>query len=395
MSPRGTTCETLIAYIIERQQQSLRNSDRPTDPRVVRLSIFSPTKSCWAEQGRRFLWPTTREHRCRPISAGTRATTHPTTAVMGSTVTVAISDQGPAGGFNGTLNVTSCTYGGAAVPCSPSSVSCTVAQKGSVTLTFSVGPLPSSVSTAEPLSITLQGTYNGNTYTGAGAGCNVYLLYQTPTAPMTTPWLDVVDDGCTWAYGDNTAAQVARDETLGLYNSGYFTYQSTSAWTYQQTPTMFELKKFLADGPDSPGNCVDVSDYLTIVENSQGLNFQVQQFTGSPLFGDGSFTTNPICPIGDVGFGTLASWVFHQLAFSGGNAFDACAAEQRDLVGNIYKQPPYNWPWQGLWETPQPGGGGTYSYGLVATPLDANGMNTPNPSSSTLPVQGQYTPTVQ
>jgi hypothetical protein len=279
------------------------------------------------------------------------------------------------------------------VSCSPTSVNCNVTSGNGVTFTFTVGSLPGYVSTADSLSITLQGTYNGTPYTAA-ATCGVYLNCQTPTAPQAVPWLDVVADSCTWAYGDTTAAQVARDETLGLFDSGYFQYRGTSYWTTFNSPTVFLLTKFLADGPDSPGNCVDVSDYLTICENSQGLSFSVQEYTGSPL-SNNTFTTNALCPIGsspgNYGNYSAFTWYYHQLAFSGGNAFDACAAEWKDLNGDPYANAPYNWNWAGIWQTPIPVGD---FLGIVAAP-NANGQNTPNASSNYMWVQGAYTPTVQ
>jgi hypothetical protein len=313
-------------------------------------------------------------------------------AVQGTTVTVNASFVIPAGGYHGTLN-TSATYWGQPVNCTPSTVSCDGNAGAGVTFTVTVGPLPAHVSVSEPLTISFSGSYNGINYK-SDSTCSVYLVFQAPVAPQVAPWLQVVYDGCDWANGDTTADQVARDLTLGLYDAGYFNYTFLSSFTTPMSRSVFNLSAFLKATPSSSGNCVDVSDYLSITAAAQGLGFQVQEFAAYPRTSDDSFYTNSINPIGWPGYSSI-KWQYHQVALFNGNVFDACAAYMYNLTGDRYKLPAYQWPLAAWWATPQPSGGGTYSYGVVAKPLTIMGTNTPDPTPSFLWVIGSYVPAVK
>lgn len=225
----------------------------------------------------------------------------------------------------------------------------------------------------------------------------LYAVYATPTAPMDVPWLEVLDDSCKWASGCSTYLSTAADLTTGLFYSKRFAYPNDTAshWTTDSAPATFELTSFLATTGPMPGNCVDVSDYLTICANSQGLGFHVQQFAGNPLALDPitgyyQFTSNPLCPIGsdptNRAYYRSFKWAWHQIAFSSsGTVYDVCAAQWTDLAGNGYENPPIDWSWTGEWQTPASGG---QYYGVVNTPAP----NTPDPSGGT--VGGDYVPDV-
>lgn len=283
--------------------------------------------------------------------------------------------------FVGTFFMDPLTRNGQTIPMAPMSFGAVIPPGGTFTQTFTVGPLPSTVSWRHELMF----SWTADWYSTGYCRQPLYLVYDTPVYPQVRPWLGVLDNACSWAEGESTAGDVARDLTLGLFFAQRFAYPESTR-SYWTVGTTFRLADFLLTSGYQSGNCVDVSDYLTICQNSQGLGFAVQQHQGDPLGPGDVFTSNPLCPIGSdpTQYWTYDTfqWAWHQLAFSpSGTVYDVCAAQWTDLSGNGYANPPFNWPWTGTWQTI---GGGGQHYGVVDTP-------TPN---APLPVSAPYVPNV-
>lgn len=293
----------------------------------------------------------------------------PMAAVMGSTLTATVKLIAP-NNYNGWYKV-SASYNGVTVPVSPSGVTAISMTRGQTeTVTWQVGPLPSYVAGA-----TLAINYAAFDATSILINFPLYLTYSAPTYPQTQPWFGVIESACAWANGDSTADNVARDLTNGEFNSGYFYYPSNtgSYWTDGNKPSYFLLTSFLQQTGEVPGNCMDVSDYLSISMNALGLNYTVAQWCDSHSYPPSHYTmlsTNPVCLIGNdpsvssnyVDYNNY--WGWHQVVLpGGGNVYDVCAAQLLDLTGASYKSPPKKWPFNGFWQTP-----GTPILGLFSSP---------------------------
>jgi hypothetical protein len=223
----------------------------------------------------------------------------------------------------------------------------------------------------------------------------VYLVLDTPQSPMAIPWTEVLEDACGFARYRSTASEVARYCTTGLFFAQRFYYPGDyrSHWTSEYPYWMrFKLTQYYNTPGWVAGNCVDVSDFLCICLLALGLDFVVAQFRNN--LSTPSMVTNPICLIGsdptqDSSYQSLPNpfnppfdkpWGMHQFALSpwGGAVYDVCAAQKFDLLGNSYRNPPFDWNLYGFWQTAP-------NLGLVYSP------------TGSMPVlsEGPYTPTVQ
>lgn len=193
----------------------------------------------------------------------------------------------------------------------------------------------------------------------------LYAVYAQPQFPQATPWIGVLDDSCSWAAGKSTALDVARYETTGLFFSQTFLYPSnTGSWWTNDVTGKFQLPEFFdpaviaSRGWDGfrYGNCVDVSDYLSICARAVGLAFMIAKYRNDPsgTSQSGTFQYNPVCLIGSDpavdGNYTANTWGWHQIAIYS-NVYDSCAAHKLDLNGASYRNPPFNWLLDPFWQT--------------------------------------------
>ncbi|MFC1610361.1 hypothetical protein ACFL6C_05335 [Myxococcota bacterium] len=130
----------------------------------------------------------------------------------------------------------------------------------------------------------------------------LYTVYGTPNAPMTTPWLSVIDSASIWAQGQATATDARTAITAGLnsiadldgdvdYNPTSFYTSGTLAGGFQ-----FHLTGFLRDletRMDMEVNCADSANALQVYQNALGLDIQYR------ILGIGDNHTNYIDPIGN------------------------------------------------------------------------------------------------
>lgn len=173
--------------------------------------------------------------------------------------------------FVGTFQMNPLTYNGQTIPMQPMSFAAVIYPGGTFTQTFTVGPLPSTGSWRHELCF----SWTADWYSSGYCRQPLYVVYDWPVYPQQRPWLGVLNDACSWAEGESTASDVARELTPGLFFAQRFAYTmdqdkdgfpgpSAPQWTTGGQATTFLLASFLATSGYVPGNCIDVSDYLLI-----------------------------------------------------------------------------------------------------------------------------------
>lgn len=164
----------------------------------------------------------------------------------------------------------------------------------------------------------------------------LYTTYSTPNAPMTTPWLEVLDTACTWANGQS-AVEAARAAVVADLNDigdldGDIDYVVWGSYTggIFFTALNFNLTQFLSDLKTMSNMdlyCADCAGALQTYSNALGLNMGYVKI-------DLSGTTNYFDPIGN---GNVANstdpeenwqtigWGWHCIGWRTGNiVYDAC-----------------------------------------------------------------------
>ena len=142
---------------------------------------------------------------------------------MGSTLMMSIGLTTGASAYSGTL-IISATYTGQGsdswtLTPSPASISISLPPNSSSTpITLSLAGMPSIVSKGK-LSVQFQTSQpplirNGQNMSlpnlGFGYTTTIYQVLDTPNAPMSVPWIEVLNYSCIWAYGKSSAADVAQ-----------------------------------------------------------------------------------------------------------------------------------------------------------------------------------------
>lgn len=239
---------------------------------------------------------------------------------------------------------------------------------GSDTATMTLSGLPNHV-TNGILQLDMEAIEAGNpiwSTQGWASWEKLYLTYDTPTASQEVPWTDVLDYSCTWARGESTLADVSRRETFGLYWGEVFAYNLGTEgipprWIEVDSPHAgeFMLSDFLADvgGGLVDGSCVDISSFMQILLDSQGVTSELQRlrhrYSLNPVT-DLPFVTNLVCPIGsngsDPGLYFQLPFTMHQQCKTSAGVCDAALAFEVDLSGSGYANPPANWPMDDYWQ---------------------------------------------
>ena len=301
---------------------------------------------------------------------------YPAAALRGSSITIKFTYTCPFDGYlpyDGTIHVDAGGLVGNNFHLSPfSSEQIHLLPGGSQTVTYILDNMPNYVCVSGiHYEFTYHWTY-GDYGDADGWGTTFYIVHRTPTNPQAQPWIGVLANACTWAEGDSTDDNISRDLTLGLYYSQRFAYPEDTG-SYWTNEGRFKLADFLETTGVQSGNCVDVSDYLTICANALGLYFGIEQLGDSQ---NRLFHTTPVCPIGSDSTQTSLydskTWGFHQIAVpldentETQSVYDSCAAQLYDLNHDLFQNPPFKWPlikatMDSYWQTSQ-------ECGLVATP---------------------------
>jgi hypothetical protein len=162
-----------------------------------------------------------------------------------------------------------------------------------------------------------------------------YNTYSTPNAPMTVPWVEVLNYSCEWAQGETTVVGAATDVAAGIYNAGNMEYDEEYSAHYTDHEG-FDLSGFLYDFQTGNVivNCYDCSNIFCIFANSLGCTTQT-------LAGEGPITTRSIQLIGRI-YDQSENFASHQFGVIGGNyVYDSSLIIYN--MGYIPPGPPPKW----------------------------------------------------
>lgn len=172
----------------------------------------------------------------------------------------------------------------------------------------------------------------------------VYVLLDTPKAPMSEPWVNgVLDRAVDWAWGQSTTAGVVSAITSHLYNSGATWDGKDQHFTYPGGNN-FHLSALLSGFPNVEMDCRDFANFLHVLTNALGVNGYARVLDKGFWRGDEwvddpyGFDTNWLYPAGGSP-DTFTPWEFHQVGWFS-NIADASAQVDNDSdPGN----PPHSW----------------------------------------------------
>ncbi|MDQ2731734.1 MAG: hypothetical protein M3Y56_08760 [Armatimonadota bacterium] len=150
----------------------------------------------------------------------------------------------------------------------------------------------------------------------------VYVTLAAPAAPMSTPYLGVLQDACSWAAGMSTATAATTALTGNLYNTSY--YDPSHPWDTTGTPPneTFYVGDFRYGSvpygfAQRTGQCNDIADYLVCLSNAIGARPLKSQ--NQP----GGFTCNPLSKAPTTGVNAAPYFNYHQFT-NDTTIFDAC-----------------------------------------------------------------------
>jgi hypothetical protein len=283
-----------------------------------------------------------------------------TAIVKGGSFSIQATMTIPGPFINGEVSILNASYGDSGINVTMPIQNISTQQSISYTFNIEIGPTPNYVY-GGPLVIKLKTMEDSGDSRIEGLATihfQLYTVYAAPKAPQDIPWVGVLQDACTYASRQRTEETVAKECTLGVFFGGNFGVSSRRRFYYpgnmashwiDQITGNFNLTSYLTYGNQwyttwLPGNCSDVSTYLSICTNSLGLSFTPKAYTDSVL---GQITTNPICAIGSLPASLMNyepwTWAFHQIAMSSDNlVYDACAAQWSGPNG-LYQNPPAGW----------------------------------------------------
>ncbi len=181
----------------------------------------------------------------------------------------------------------------------------------------------------------VNGTPSGTTDMGETGEHLLYTTYATPNAPMTTPWLEVIDSACIWAGGESNITSARTAVTAGLNNIGdldgdidYVTYSNYSGGTF--SAFTFNLTQFLMD-LGSRSNlvlyCADCAGALQVYCNAIGLDlgYVKLNLSGTTNYFDPIGNGNPSNSTDPQENWQTIGWGWHCVGWLPGNIiYDAC-----------------------------------------------------------------------
>jgi hypothetical protein len=140
----------------------------------------------------------------------------------------------------------------------------------------------------------------------------LYAVLAAPEAPMTQPWVGVLEDACTWAKGTADAVSATTAVTKGLYSNGHYDPANAPTYVTIDTATLveeFKLQSFLAGVPPTypapSGQCNDFADFLVCLSNSLGAMPLKSQRQNNP------FATKPVTYAPSTTSATGRSFLYH------------------------------------------------------------------------------------
>jgi len=180
---------------------------------------------------------------------------------------------------------------------------------------------------------------NGNPSTPMDMGMTgkhmLYTTYATPQAPMTNPWVAVIDRSCSWAQGKSDIIEARTAITAGLNaigdQDGDVDYDPSNAYTSNGFAAwQFNLTGFLNDLATKTSveiNCADCANALQVFQNALGLNLQyrILDMGGYTNYIDPIGNGNPANSTDPVENWGKTWWLWHCVGWlSGDIVYDAC-----------------------------------------------------------------------
>jgi hypothetical protein len=149
-------------------------------------------------------------------------------------------------------------------------------------------------------------------WVGTGDSDNLvyYIILGQPQAPMTAPWVEVLELATDWAQDETTEAGVVDTITVSAFSD--FNKNYDGGRTHSRGTSM-NLTDLLAD---NWADCRDMSATVHVFSGAIGATAVQVRIIDGPL------VTKPIDPVGSPGW-DAAAWNFHQVTHYG-NVYDAC-----------------------------------------------------------------------
>ena len=157
----------------------------------------------------------------------------------------------------------------------------------------------------------------------SAVGNTVYAVVATPTAPMATPWVGVLNYACNWAKRTTSATSATTALTTGLYNAGHYNGGSQAfTGSFVDGSEDFHLKSYLASSTPYSlyGQCNDFADFLVCLSNAVGARpLKTQRSVTVAEDSAGShFFTKPVTAAPDQtksdASPVSSGWAYHQWA---------------------------------------------------------------------------------
>ncbi len=304
----------------------------------------------------------------------------------GSSITANVTIKNPrAESFTGTLNVNGVLYIPQArydgwslfpmvLPTTTPTINLAIPAGGTQTFTLNFVGFPTVVSFGElNIDWNAQGSWGGGASTHAFGPVPgdydffgwVYGLFSTPVDLQTIPWVEVLDESCTYATGASTQSELTELLTRGLFYGSGREYDSSHPYYVnikplgQSVEAWFNLNRWYHHpNPTHPSSrlvdCQDVAAINSLLHYSQGLfvtplRMETDVIPWSPI------TTNQVCPIGKDPMNIVNyqayTFQFHNVIKYGNSVSDAALAFRYDLLAYDFRDVPVNWDESGYWQT--------------------------------------------
>lgn len=204
------------------------------------------------------------------------------------------------------------------------------------------------------------------------------LIDAAPVGLQETPWADLCEYSCRWAFGYSGATNVRRELTRGLHysnrapwnqtrydpnvprffmsNDGFYTLNLTLFLNFMGDPWQYQWWEVRW----TTMYCADYAAVLQQSMETQGIagSCDFLEWIGGPhSFPGGTFYTWPMCPAGTDASqqGNYRSYGFgwHLVNRSDGLRFDSVASYYYlcDPQGSLWKDPAWEWPLDDHWQS--------------------------------------------
>lgn len=155
-----------------------------------------------------------------------------------------------------------------------------------------------------------------------GKTSNIYVVLDTPKAPMSPAWLTVLNYSCFWAGGEATVDGANQALTETLWASATYNGRRVYAKPFDDSGETFHLKSFLDyHSPPLFGECEDFADFLVCLSTSVGASITKAQ--RSNVLTGALFVYHSLKKPADLVFST-GSFVYHQFGLVSSAVWDGC-----------------------------------------------------------------------